>query len=128
MDCLVSKKERRLQKGTLVDVYVNDVFDKYAILAEDGLTILDVKRVDGVDEIQQSALFAALKQKGRDPLSPDVGNRWEQALVNEIPPEVLMTDIQASVANVSTAASVVFGTVVDGNNVPYLTFDIKVAL
>ena len=125
MDCLVSKKERRLQKGTLVDVYVNDVFDKYAILAEDGLTILDVKRVDGVDEIQQSALFAALKQKGRDPLSPDVGNRWEQALVNEIPPEVLMTDIQASVASVSTAASVVFGTVVDGNNVPYLTFVIS---
>lgn len=128
MDCLVSKKERRLQKGELVDVYVNDVFDKYAVMAEDGITILNVETIDDVDEIQQSALFASLKQKGRDPLSPNVGNRWEEALIEEVPPEVLMTDIQNSVALVSTAASVKFGTIIDNNNVPYLTYDIEVAL
>lgn len=128
MDCKVSKKERRVQKGEIVDVYVDDVFDKYPVLSEDGLTVLDVETLDGIAEIQQAALFASLKQKGRDPLSPDVGVRWEETLVEEVPPEVLMTDIREAVSGVSTAAQVLFGTVSDNEGNSYLTYDIKVAL
>lgn len=128
MDCKISKKERRVQKGETIDVYVDGIFDKYPILAEDGVTVLDVETVDNMVEIQQAALFASLKQKGRDPLSPDVGVRWEETLVDEVPPEVLMTDIREAVSGVSTAAQVIFGTVTDREGNSYLTYDIKVAL
>lgn len=128
MDVAFSQKESRMQKGELVDVLVNDVFDMYPIMAEDGLTILSVRTVEGYEEIQQSATFAAIKQKGSDPLSPESGVRWEEAMLGEVPPEAVIADIRDAVASVSTSASVEFSTVTSSEGVPYLTFDIKVAI
>lgn len=127
MDVKFSQKERRLQKGELVDIFVNDVFDMYPIMAEDGVTILNVETYEGQLETQQAATFAALKQKGSDPLSPNTGVRWEEVILGELPPDVLITDIREAVASSATTASVVFGTIIDNEGNSYLTFDIKVA-
>lgn len=128
MDVAFSQKESRMQKGELVDVLVNDVFDMYPIMADDGVTILAVKTVEGHEEILQSATFAAIKQKGSDPLSRNSGVRWEEAMLGEVPPEAVIADIRDAVASVSTSASVEFSTAIASDGTPYLTFDIKVAV
>lgn len=125
MDLKVSQKEKRLQPSVgMVESYVSNVFDLYPVL--DGNDITNVELVDDTEEIKQSAMFAAIRQRGADPLSPLDGVHWAEALIGEVSPAVLLTEIRSSVKEVSSYADVSFTNRYDTDGVSYLDFMIEV--
>jgi len=124
MDFQVSQKETRLQPEGAVDFYVPDVFDLF--LVEEGNVIKNVLIVEDSLEIRQRALFASIRQKGSDPINPELGVRWAECLLGEVPPEVILVDIKNAVRATSTSATVQFNTTYDLKGNTVLSYDIKV--
>jgi hypothetical protein len=125
MDLKVSQKEKRLQPGVgMVESYVSNVFDLYPVV--DGNDITNVELIDDAEEIKQSAMFASIRQHGSDPLSPLDGVHWAEALIGEVSPVVLLTEIRSSVKEVSSYADVAFTNRYDTDGVSYLDFMIEV--
>jgi hypothetical protein len=125
-DVKISKKETREQPEGMVEVYVPNVFDLYPVMStEDAAYIETVELVEDADELEQEALFASLCQRGQDPLSLLDGIRWAECSLNEVPIEVLMTDIKSAVTSISSSCTVVFSTVeIDG--VENLSYSIQI--
>jgi hypothetical protein len=125
-DVKISKKETREQPDGMVEVYVPNVFDLYPVMATEDASIIEtVELVEDADELEQEALFASLCQRGQDPLSLLDGIRWAECSLNEVPIEVLMTDIKSAVTSISSSCTVVFSTVeIDG--VENLSYSIQI--
>ena len=124
MDFKVSQKEERLQPGGPIQVYIPDVFDLYPIF--NGSEITGCAILDGINDIEQGALFASVKQRGSDPLALNDGVRWAECLLGEISSELIVQDIKEAVRAVSTNVNVAFSTVKDANGSSYLMYDIQV--
>lgn len=124
MDAKFSQKELRQQPSGAEYVYVDGVFDLY-VHEEDGkITGMDI--LDGNDERIQSALFASIKQRGSDPISPETGNRWAELLIGEVSVDSIITDIKTSVEKSAAGCSVVFGSDRDASGNEYLSYKIQV--
>ena len=126
MDFKVSMKEERLQPDGAASSYVPDVFDLFLELDEDGETILDVSTYEDLEETEQSALFASIRQRGSDPLNPDLGVMWAECLIGEITPNILITQIMQAVHEVAPGCSVEFIPETTPQGHPMLSFEIKV--
>ena len=127
MDLKVTLKEEVLQPEGVGSVYVPDTFEMDLILAEDGETILGVETYEGLEELEQAALFASLRQRGSDPINPSKGVMWAECLLGEVTPDILVTQIKDAVHQTAPGCSVNFFTENDAQGRPTLSYEIKVA-
>jgi len=138
MDFKVSKKETRRQPEGLVDVLVNNVCDLYPIFADDprfkdveicGVSesdrknlIMDVEILDNdKEERLDRAMFAAIKQRGNDPVEPADGIQWAEAVLGEVLSPNILQQVYSSVLTEGTGVRVTPNTIKNGTK-EYLTF------
>lgn len=118
MDIKLSEKVAMYQPNGPVDVLVDGVFDFYLKehIDEFGQKwIDDLETLDGMDEEQDRVMFAILRQRGQDPISPGEGVQWAEAMMSEIPVPLLMSQITDAAANESSYVNVGFTSIiVDG--------------
>mgnify|MGYP003415170439 FL=1 len=127
MDLQVYTKQTALQPledGT--EGYVDNIIDLIPIFSDDQNSIVNVHTVEDKEETKQACVLACLFQRGLDPLDADSGVRWSEALLEEISPLTLMSDLTLAVADVSQNASVTFDTAIGENGDSYLTYSIEV--
>jgi hypothetical protein len=135
MDVKVSRKETRMQQEGPVEVLVDNIFDLYPIYADDPLydgqdiyigqdrvsqqdrknVIMDIETLDGDQvELLDRAMWAVVKQRGGDPVEPEDGVQWAEAVIGEIIAPVIVQQVQASVSEEGPGVRVVPETVVTG--------------
>jgi len=119
MDFKVSRKERRWQPDGPIDILVNNICDLYPIFAndpryvnqdiqmgQDTITdqdreniIMDVEMLDNDRaELLDRAMFALMKQRGADPVEPDDGIQWAEAVIGEVPSPSILQQTSSSVS------------------------------
>ncbi len=100
MDIRVSRKEKMYQKDGAVEVLKDGIFELYPVfgnaLDENIITDIEILNNDE-EELLDRALFALVKQRGLDPLAPDEGIPWSEAIIGEIPSPIIITLIQQAV-------------------------------
>jgi hypothetical protein len=142
MDLKVSRKETRYQPNGPVEVLVSNIFDVYPVFGNDErfnyhdqLTsqdredlenlIVDVEILDDDrEELLDRAMFAAVKQRGQDPLDSDDGIQWAEAVMGEVSAPVIMTQIQQAVDAEGPGVRTSFNTVKQGGK-SYMTCKIE---
>jgi hypothetical protein len=145
MDIKVSRKETRLQPDGPVEVLVDNIFDLYLICADDHRydgqdiyigqdriseqdrenIIMDVETVDGDRaELLDRSMWAVVKQRGGDPVEPDDGNQWAEAVMGEVIASVIVQQVHTSVGEEGPGVRAVPGTVVS-NGKENLVFKVE---
>jgi hypothetical protein len=119
MDIKVSQKEEMWQPKGLVDVITSGINDFFLIEEEDEFGQKWITDVEGfedfIEEEKDRVIFSVLRQRGQDPISPNEGIQWAEAMMNEIPIPLLMQQITDSAINESSFVGVSFDTIiVDG--------------
>jgi hypothetical protein len=128
MDVKVSRKEVRMQPEGPVEVLVDNVFDLYPVCADDTRyegqdiyighdrvlgqdrknIVMDVEMLDGDrEELLDRAMWAVVKQRGGDPVEPDDGVQWAEAVMGEVIAPVIIQQVQASVGEEGPGVRVV---------------------
>jgi hypothetical protein len=136
MDVKVSRKESRMQPEGPVEVLVDNIFDLYPIYADspryDGQDIyvgqhlvseqdrknivMDVEILDGDrTELLDRAMFALVKQRGADPVEPQDGIQWAEAVMGEVIVPVIVQQAHTSVSEEGPGVRVVPTTVKNGD-------------
>lgn len=115
MDIKLSQKEEMYQPGGLVDVIVDGINDFFLIEETDGLGqkwIKDVEIIDDfLEEEKDRVVFAVIRQRGQDPISPFEGVQWAESMLSEIPIPLLMQQITDAAVNESQYVNVSFETI-----------------
>jgi hypothetical protein len=145
MDVKVSRKEARMQPEGPVEVLVDNIFDLYLICADDPRyndqdiyigqdrvseqdrknIIMDVEIIDGDRaELLDRAMWALVKQRGGDPVEPDDGVQWAEAVIGEVIAPVIIQQVHTSVSEEGPGIRAVPGTVVS-NGKENLVFKIE---
>lgn len=110
MDIKVSRKTTRDQPSGSLMVVMNDISDLYPIFDEEG-RITDIEMLDNPrDELLDRSMWAAMKQRGGDPLNLLDGNQIEECILGEISPVVLIGQITSSIAAEGPGVQSSFGT------------------
>jgi hypothetical protein len=127
MDLKVSRKEKRMQPSGPVEVLVSDVFDLYPILSPtDAHLIMDVEMLnDPRTELLDRAMFAAVKQRGGDPIEAGSGVQWAEAVLGEVPTAVIMVQVQNEVRQEGPGVQVTFDTLAAITGQSFFQFAIK---
>jgi len=136
MDFKVSRKEKRYQPDGPVDVLIDNVCDLYPIFANDSRyanqdiqmgqdtitdqdrenIIMDVEILDDDrDELLDRAMFALMKQRGNDPVEPDDGVQWAEAIVGDVLPPIILQQAYSSVSEEGPGVKAVAGVVKNGS-------------
>jgi len=136
MDFKVSRKERRWQPDGPVDVLVDNICDLYPILANDPRyadqdiqmgqgtitdqdrenIIMDVEMLDDDRaELLDRAMFALMKQRGADPVEPDDGLQWAEAVIGEVPSPSILQQAYSSVSEEGLGVRAVAGVIRNGS-------------
>lgn len=131
MDVKVSRKETRMQPEGPAEVLIDNVFDLYPVYADDPRydgqdiyigqervleqdrkdIIMDVEVLDNDRaELLDRAMFALVKQRGMDPLEPDDGIQWAEAVIGEVAAPVILQQISAAVSREGPGVRVIPGT------------------
>jgi hypothetical protein len=112
VDIKVSRKERRIMSYGPVDVLLDNVFDVFPVFASDArfdgydfggqdrtYLIADVEILnDDRAELLDRAMWAVVKQRGADPVEPDDGIQWAEALLEEVPAPMIVQQVHRAVA------------------------------
>lgn len=106
MDAFIYTKETIKQPDGDTERFVDNVFDLKPVT--EGEQIVNIELVNDTEELKQQAVFAALKQRGSDPLSMSDGVQWANAVIGEISGLVIMSQIKNEVNNVSPSCNVEF--------------------
>jgi len=133
MDLRVYTKEDVPQPDGMLSVLKPDIIDIYPVTSEDPDHQVWLENAETLQDgsrklTMQQAALATIWQRGLDPLEPDDGIRWAQALLGEISAAALMQDIEYAVETETTALSVSFSTVTGADGNPYLTYTLKEAV
>lgn len=136
MDFKVSHKERRVYKDGPVEVLMDNICDLFPIFADDPRyaeqniytgqgriapqdrenIVMDVEVMDSdADELLDRAMFAVMKQRGGDPTEPEDGNQWAEAVLGEVPPPIIVQQVQQAVAREGPGVRVEASTVKNGD-------------
>ena len=84
---------------------------------------------DGSEELLlQECALATIWQRGLDPVEPEDGIRWTQALLGEVNPLQLIEDVNNAVENVTNSVAVEVGTVTSINGQEYLSFKLRMTV
>lgn len=120
------------------DIEIKDdklVINSDDIIYNDGVLYLKIKGIslsnasiledDSEELLLQECALATIWQRGLDPVEPEDGIRWTQALLGEVNPLQLIEDVNNAVENVTNSVIVEVGTVTSINGQEYLSFKLK---
>lgn len=87
--------------------------------------IYDCEIVEGKELNEQRSALSTIFQRGLDPLDPNDGIRWSEAILGEISAVQLMDDITNAVESTSEMTSVIFDTVTDAQGRSFLSYKLS---
>ena len=128
MDLKVYRKEEVIQPDGKLNVVKPDIIDIYPEMLElnnTKLTDASILEDDSEELLLQECALATIWQRGLDPVEPEDGIRWSQALLGEVNPLQLIEDINNAVESVTNSVIVEVGTVTSINGQEYLSFKLK---
>lgn len=125
MDIKVYKKEEVLQPSGTEFVYVPDVIDLIPVLDGDVITGAVELEDDSKELLEQECALATIWQRGLDPLALNVGIQWSEALLEEVSPLQIMTQLQDAIAETTTRVHLEFDVIEDSNGNSFLTYNLK---
>jgi hypothetical protein len=129
VDIKVSRREQRFQPDGPVEVLLDNTCDLYPIFDEgDEDLIVDVEFLDDDQaELLDRAMFAAVKQRGLDPLDPDDGIQWAEYAIGDVVAPVILQQATTAVGKEGPGVRIALDTVRAGG-VDYTTFTIKLSV
>lgn len=106
---------------------MSNVFDVYPVYSlSDPNLIVDVEVLDDDRvELLDRAMFAAVKQRGADPLDTTSGVQWAQAVLGEVTTTSIMRQVEAEVAKEGPGVQVTFDTITDTSGRQTMQFAIS---
>lgn len=104
-------------------IYENGII--YIKITENKLYNAQILEDDSEELLLQECALATIWQRGLDPVEPEDGIRWTQALLGEVNPLQLIEDVNNAVENVTNSVIVEVGTVTSINGQEYLSFKLK---
>lgn len=128
LDKLQYLAEVKIKDGKLIInsdniIYKNGII--YIKITENKLYNAQILEDDSEELLLQECALATIWQRGLDPVEPEDGIRWSQALLGEVNPLQLIEDINNAVENVTNSVAVEVGTVTSINGQEYLSFKLK---
>lgn len=115
MDIKLSQREKMVQPTGPVDVITEGINDFFLIEETDNegqKWISDVETItDFLEEEKDRVVFAVLRQRGQDPISPYEGIQWAECMMSEIPVPLLMQQIMDAAIKESNYVNVNFETI-----------------
>ena len=123
------------------DIEIKDdklVINSDDIIYNDNVLYLKIKGIslsnasiledDSEELLLQECALATIWQRGLDPVEPEDGIRWTQALLGEVNPLQLIEDVNNAVENVTNSVVVEVGTVTSINGQEYLSFKLRMTV
>ena len=131
MDLKVYRKEEVIQPDGILNVVKPDIIDIYPELLElnnTKLTDASILEDDSEELLLQECALATIWQRGLDPVEPEDGIRWSQALLGEVNPLQLIEDVNNAVESITNSVIVEVGTVTSINGQEYLSFKLRMTV
>ena len=107
-------------------IYKNGII--YIKITENKLYNAQILEDNSEELLLQECALATIWQRGLDPVEPEDGIRWSQALLGEVNPLQLIEDINNAVENVTNSVAVEVGTVTSINGQEYLSFKLRMTV
>jgi len=116
MDFKVSRRESRIMGEGLVDVLIDNACDLYPITDSVNQNLIaDVEILNSPrQELLDRALFAVMKQRGNDPVEPEDGIQWSEAIMGDVPASMIVQQVHQAVAEEGPGVRVFPQTVKNG--------------
>lgn len=128
LDKLQYLAEVKIKDGKLIINSDNIIYENgiiYIKITENKLYNAQILEDDSEELLLQECALATIWQRGLDPVEPEDGIRWTQALLGEVNPLQLIEDVNNAVENVTNSVIVEVGTVTSINGQEYLSFKLK---
>ena len=125
LDNLKKVADVRIENNKLIinseDVsYSNGIL--YVTVHGDSIVDAEIVKDGTVEMTEQMCALATIFQKGLDPLDPEDGISWSQAMLDEVNVVQLMAEITDAVSKVSASVTVDFETITDSEGRSYLSY------
>ena len=128
LDKLQYLADVKIKDGKLIINSDNIIYENgiiYIKITENKLYNAQILEDDSEELLLQECALATIWQRGLDPVEPEDGIRWSQALLGEVNPLQLIEDINNAVENVTNSVAVEVGTVTSINGQEYLSFKLR---
>ena len=128
LDKLQYLADVKIKDGKLIINSDNIIYENgiiYIKITKNKLYNAQILEDDSEELLLQECALATIWQRGLDPVEPEDGIRWSQALLGEVNPLQLIEDINNAVENVTNSVIVEVGTVTSINGQEYLSFKLK---
>lgn len=131
LDKLQYLADVKIKDGKLIINSDNIIYENgiiYIKITENKLYNAQILEDDSEELLLQECALATIWQRGLDPVEPEDGIRWTQALLGEVNPLQLIEDVNNAVENVTNSVIVEVGTVTSINGQEYLSFKLKMTV
>lgn len=126
LDSLLATDELRIENHKLIINSDRIRFENGKLyVRQSNEQILTCELVDDKEELEQQCALATIYQKGLDPLDPNDGIRWSEAILEELSCLQLIQDIIDAVEKVSTSVVVTFDMIEGENGQSYLSYKLS---
>ena len=128
LDKLQYLADVKIKDGKLIINSDNIIYENgiiYIKITENKLYNAQILEDNSEELLLQECALATIWQRGLDPVEPEDGIRWSQALLGEVNPLQLIEDINNAVESVTNSVIVEVGTVTSINGQEYLSFKLK---
>lgn len=128
LDKLQYLADVKIKDGKLIINSDNIIYENgiiYIKITENKLYNAQILEDDSEELLLQECALATIWQRGLDPVEPEDGIRWSQALLGEVNPLQLIEDVTNAVENVTNSVTVEVGTVTSINGQEYLSFKLR---
>ena len=128
LDKLQYLADVKIKDGKLIINSDNIIYENgiiYIKITENKLYNAQILEDNSEELLLQECALATIWQRGLDPVEPEDGIRWSQALLGEVNPLQLIEDINNAVENVTNSVAVEVGTVTSINGQEYLSFKLR---
>ena len=131
LDKLQYLADVKIKDGKLIINSDNIIYENgiiYIKITENKLYNAQILGDNSEELLLQECALATIWQRGLDPVEPEDGIRWSQALLGEVNPLQLIEDINNAVENVTNSVAVEVGTVTSINGQEYLSFKLRMTV
>ena len=128
LDKLQYLADVKIKDGKLIINSDNIIYENgiiYIKITENKLYNAQILEDNSEELLLQECALATIWQRGLDPVEPEDGIRWSQALLGEVNPLQLIEDVNNAVENVTNSVAVEVGTVTSINGQEYLSFKLR---
>ena len=131
LDKLQYLADVKIKDGKLIINSDNIIYENgiiYIKITENKLYNAQILEDNSEELLLQECALATIWQRGLDPVEPEDGIRWTQALLGEVNPLQLIEDVNNAVENVTNSVIVEVGTVTSINGQEYLSFKLRMTV